>query len=193
MLSKTAEYALRVVALLATQPGRPALADQLAEKTLIPRRYLNRVLQELVAAGLLRSRPGRGGGYELTKGASDVSILDVVNAVSPLERIRQCPLGLATHTSLCPLHAELDRAYAATEKAFAGVTMAEVLASTKGIVPLCESANANSQNEKRKKTVNSDRPVKTARPVKTDKPKKAARTSSSRATAALRAIARKGS
>lgn len=139
MLSKTAEYALRAVALLATQPGRPALADQLAEKTLIPRRYLNRVLQDLVGARLLRSRPGRGGGYELTRPASEVTILDVVNAVSPLERIRQCPLGLATHTSLCPLHAELDRAYAATEQAFAGVTMAEVLASTTGIVPLCES------------------------------------------------------
>ncbi len=199
MLSKTAEYALRAVALLANQPGRPALADQLAEKTLIPRRYLNRVLQDLVAAGLLRSRPGRGGGYELTKGASDVSILEVVNAVSPLERIRQCPLGLATHTSLCPLHAELDRAYAATEKAFAGVTMAEVLASTKGIVPLCESANASSNNEKYKKNVKSGRPVKTDRPiktdspVKTDKPKKAARTASGKARAASRASARKGS
>lgn len=141
MLSKTAEYALRAVALLATQPGQPALADQLAEKTLIPRRYLNRVLQDLVAAGLLRSRPGRGGGYELTRGAGEVTILEVVNAVSPLERIRQCPLGLATHTTLCPLHAELDRAYAATERAFAGVTMAEVLASTTGIVPLCESSS----------------------------------------------------
>lgn len=193
MLSKTAEYALRAVALLANQPGRPALADQLAEKTLIPRRYLNRVLQDLVAAGLLRSRPGRGGGYELTKGASDVSILDVVNAVSPLERIRQCPLGLATHTSLCPLHAELDRAYAATEKAFAGVTMAEVLASTKGIVPLCESVNPNSNNSKNQKTVESDMPVKADMPAKTDRPKKAARTSSGKATAALRASARKGS
>lgn len=186
MLSKTAEYALRAVALLANQPGRPALADQLAEKTLIPRRYLNRVLQDLVAVGLLRSRPGRGGGFELTKAAVDVSILDVVNAVSPLERIRQCPLGLATHTSLCPLHAELDRAYAATEKAFAGVTMAEVLASTKGIVPLCESANANSKSVKIKtivkikNTPNIDRSVKAAKPV------------SSRVPAATRAPVRKG-
>jgi len=187
MLSKTAEYALRAVALLANQPGRPALADQLAEKTLIPRRYLNRVLQDLVAGGLVRSRPGRGGGYELTKPASEVSILDVVNAVSPLERIRQCPLGLATHTSLCPLHAELDRAYAATEKAFAGVTMAQVLASTQGIVPLCESANANAKNAKPQK------PVTTDRPVKSDRPPKPAPSASGKATAVLRASVRKRS
>jgi len=142
MLSKTAEYALRAVALLASQPGQPAAAETVAEKTRIPRRYLHRVLQDLVAAKLLGSRPGRGGGYELMRAAKQVTILEVVNAVSPLERIRQCPLGLKTHTTLCPLHAELDKAYAATERAFAGVTMQDVLDSTEFIVPLCESDEA---------------------------------------------------
>jgi Rrf2 family transcriptional regulator, nitric oxide-sensitive transcriptional repressor len=139
MLSKTAEYALRAVALLASQPGQPAAAELMAEKTKIPRRYLQRVLQDLVAANLLTSRPGPGGGYELTRSAKDVSILQVVNAVSPLERIRHCPLGLKTHTTLCPLHAELDKAYAATEQAFAGVTMQDVLDSTDRVIPLCEA------------------------------------------------------
>lgn len=139
MLSKTAEYALRAVALLASQPGQPAAAEIMSEKTKIPRRYLQRVLQDLVAANLLTSRPGPGGGYELTRAACDVSILQVVNAVSPLERIRNCPLGLKTHTTLCPLHAELDKAYAATEKAFAGVSMQDVLDSTESVIPLCES------------------------------------------------------
>jgi len=139
MLSKTAEYALRAVALLASQPGQPAAAELMAEKTKIPRRYLQRVLQDLVAANLLTSRPGPGGGYESTRSAKDVSILQVVNAVSPLERIRHCPLGLKTHTTLCPLHAELDKAYAATEQAFAGVTMQDVLDSTDRVIPLCEA------------------------------------------------------
>lgn len=143
MLSKTAEYALRAVALLASQPGQPAAAELMAEKTKIPRRYLQRVLQDLVAANLLTSRPGPGGGYELTRSAKDVSILQVVNAVSPLERIRHCPLGLKTHTTLCPLHAELDKAYAATEQAFAGVSMQDVLDSTDRVIPLCETEEAN--------------------------------------------------
>jgi Rrf2 family protein len=138
MLSKTAEYALRAVACLATQPGKPASADYLAEKTKTPRRYLHRVLQDLVAGDLVRSRSGPGGGYELAKEIGEVSILDVVNVVSPLERIRKCPLGLQSHTELCPLHAELDRAYAATEAAFAGVTMKELVQSTSPIVPLCD-------------------------------------------------------
>lgn len=138
MISKTAEYALRAIACLATQPGVPASADHLAEKTKVPRRYLNRVLQDLASANLVGSRPGPGGGYELILSSSEISILDVINAVSPLERIRACPLGISSHVDLCPLHAELDRAYAASEKAFRGVTIQQLLDSATSSFPLCE-------------------------------------------------------
>jgi len=138
MLSKTAEYALRAVVWLARQPGHAESADHLAEVTKVPRRYLHKVLQDLVHAGIVRSQSGPGGGYALDRSPKDVSILDVVNAVAPLERIRECPLGLSSHTSLCPLHKELDKAYAATEQAFARVTLAKLTRPTSPIVPLCE-------------------------------------------------------
>ena len=138
MLSKTAEYALRAITSLANGVGEPVSADALAAETKVPRRYLNRVLQDLAAAGLVRSKSGPRGGHEIARDASEVTILDVVNAVSPLERIESCPLGLKSHSSLCPLHAELDRVYAATEAAFAGVTIQQLLESTSPIVPLRE-------------------------------------------------------
>lgn len=140
MLSKTAEYALRAVAFLAGRPAQPASADLLAEKTKVPRRYLQRVLQDLVVAGVVHSRPGPGGGYELAVAPDQLTIFDIVQAVSPLERIHQCPLGLKTHTELCPLHAELDRAYAATEEAFKAVTIKQLVTSTSPVVPLCDIA-----------------------------------------------------
>src|SRR5690606_26602541 len=121
MISKTAEYALRAVTCLAANTGSSASADVLAEKTKVPRRYLTRVLQDLGAKGLITSRSGPGGGYVLAHPTDDVTILDVINAVAPLQRITSCPLGLKSHTSLCPLHAELDRAFAVTEAAFAAV------------------------------------------------------------------------
>lgn len=138
MISKTAEYALRAITILAGQPESPASADSLAKKTKVPRRYLTRVMQDLAAAGLVNSRSGPGGGYVLAKAIDELTILDVISAVAPLERITSCPLGLASHTSLCPLHAELDRAYAATEAAFSAVTIKQLLESTNPIVPLCE-------------------------------------------------------
>jgi Rrf2 family protein len=138
MLSKTAEYALRVAVCLAQSPDQPASADELAEVTKIPRRYLHKVVQDLARRGLVRSQPGPGGGYSILRTPKQITILDVVNAVAPLERIRRCPLGLTSHTRLCPLHRELDKVYAETEKAFARVTLDELLRSTSPIVPLCE-------------------------------------------------------
>ncbi|MCA8991905.1 MAG: Rrf2 family transcriptional regulator [Planctomycetaceae bacterium] len=138
MLSKTAEYALRVVACLSREEQQAERADALAEKTKVPRRYLNKVLKDLVDAELVTSRAGRTGGYSLSHSPDDITILDVVNAVSPLERIRHCPLGLRSHTRLCPLHQELDKVYAAAEEAFANVTLGQILRSKDRIVPLCE-------------------------------------------------------
>lgn len=138
MLSQTAEYALRAVACMAAREGAAVPADKVAEETKVPRRYLARVLQDLVAHGLVVSRPGPGGGYELAMSPAKITILDVINIVDPIQRINRCPLGLRSHHKLCPLHAELDKAYAKTEAAFAKVTIRQLLNSTNSVVPLCE-------------------------------------------------------
>ena len=138
MLPKTAEYALRATVWLARTPDQPISADHLAEAIQVPRRYLHKVLQDLGKAGLVRSQSGPGGGYRLDRDPQKITILDVVNAVGPIERIRSCPLGLQSHTSLCPLHRELDKAYATVQEAFARVTVAEVVNRPSSIPPLCE-------------------------------------------------------
>jgi Rrf2 family protein len=138
MLPKTAEYALRTIVWLARNPGQAESADRLADGTKVPRRYLHKVLQCLVRARLVRSQSGPGGGYALARSPEVITILDVVNGVAPLGRIRQCPLGLKTHTRLCPLHSELDRIFADTEEALARVVIAQLLRSTSPIIPLCE-------------------------------------------------------
>ena len=138
MLSKTAEYALRAAVWLARAPAQTQSADDLAEVTQVPRRYLHKVLQDLVRGGLVRSQSGPGGGYALARPADKMTILDVVNAVAPIERIRHCPLGLPSHTRLCPLHKSLDQVYAATEAALANVTLAQLVGSSPRSVPLCE-------------------------------------------------------
>jgi Rrf2 family protein len=138
MIPKTAEYALRAVVVLARDPERAYTAEQIAQATRVPRRYVHKVLQALVRGGLVRSQPGPGGGYALVRPSESLSILDIVNVVEPIPRIRGCPLGLKSHTSLCPLHRELDEACAATERAFARVTIAQILDQPAGVPPLCE-------------------------------------------------------
>lgn len=139
MFSQTVEYALRAVVYLAGKPGEPSTTEEVAEATKVPAAYLAKILQGLVRAGVVRSQRGVGGGVMLARPAAEVTILEVVNAVEPIKRIRTCPLGLASHgVNLCPLHRRLDAALAMVEEAFGGTTLAEVLNEPSDSVPLCD-------------------------------------------------------
>ena len=139
MFSQTVEYALRAVCYLASQSPRACTTQEVAGRTKVPRAYLSKVLQSLGRAGLVHSQRGLGGGMTLAKEPQDLTILEVVNAVEPIQRIKTCPLGLAGHgIRLCPLHRRLDNALAMVEKAFAGTTLAEVLSEPTASRPLCE-------------------------------------------------------
>ena len=139
MFSQTVEYALRAVVHLASEAPGPRTTDQIAVATRVPKAYLSKVLQGLSRGGIVHSQRGSGGGMTLVKAPGDLTILEVVNAVEPLGRIRECPLGLATHgVRLCPLHRRMDNALATVEAAFAETTLAEILAEPTKSPPLCE-------------------------------------------------------
>ena len=151
MLSQTVEYALRAVVHLASEAPEGRTTDQIAEATRVPRAYLSKVLQNLRRAGIVRSQRGLGGGMTLTKSPEALTILEVVNAVEPIQRIRTCPLGLAAHgVRLCPLHRRLDNALAMVEEAFASSTLAEVLAEPTRSKPLCPFPNVRLVGERQK-------------------------------------------
>lgn len=139
MLSQTVEYALRAVVHLASEAPDSRTTGQLSEATQVPTAYLSKVLQALVKEGVVRSQRGAGGGVSLAVAPEELTILDVVNAVDPLQRIETCPLKLSSHgVRLCPLHRRLDDALATVEAAFGGTTVAEVLADPNKSRPLCD-------------------------------------------------------
>src|SRR5579871_1765149 len=138
MLSQTVEYALRAVVHLAAESPALRTTDQVAKATRVPKAYLSKVLQSLTRAQIVESHRGLGGGMTLAKKPSELTILQVVNAVDPIARIRTCPLGLSAHgVRLCPLHRRLDNAMASVEQAFAATTLAEILAEPTRSPPLC--------------------------------------------------------
>lgn len=139
MFSQTVEYALRAVIHLADRAPHAQTTAQIAEVTKVPQAYLSKVLQGLRQAGLVHAQRGIGGGITLTRSPDELTILDVVNAVEPIQRIRTCPLNLSGHgKNLCPLHSRMDRALAEVESAFRATTLAEVLADPSRSRPLCE-------------------------------------------------------
>jgi len=140
MISQTAEYALRAMVYLAMNDSEPQTTEQIAETTKVPAGYLSKVLQSLRRAGLVVSQRGLGGGFVLAKPPDKTSILEVVNAVDPIQRIRSCPLDLETHgTVLCALHKRLDDAMSEVERAFARSTLEEILERPTKSIPLVET------------------------------------------------------
>lgn len=139
MLSRTAEYALRAVVWLAGNHGVAATTIQIARATRVPPDYLSKVMQLLVRAGLVEARRGKNGGFTLLRPPSQVSVLEVVNAVDPVRRIEHCPLGIPAHAHrLCALHRRLDEAARLVEAALASASIAEMVDEGAPAQPLCE-------------------------------------------------------
>ncbi len=135
MITQTAEYALRAVVYLADQT-EPRTNTLIANATLVPVGYLAKVMQSLSKAGLVNAQRGLHGGFVLAVPPDKLSVLQVVNAVEPIRRFKECPLGLhGIH--LCPLHRKLDDAAKAIEETFGDSTIADMVNAPKNRKPLC--------------------------------------------------------
>ncbi|HRX78194.1 MAG: Rrf2 family transcriptional regulator [Planctomycetaceae bacterium] len=138
MISQTAEYALRAVVYLADHGGDPKTNVQIAEATQVPTGYLAKVMQGLSRARVVNSQRGLNGGFTLKESPDELTVLAVINAIDPIRRIHECPLGLPSHgTTLCPLHQRIDNAAALVEEAFGDTTISELLDVPKSRKPLC--------------------------------------------------------
>ena len=79
----------------------------------------------------MRSQRGLGGGVQFAGDPAQITVLAVINAVDPLERIHTCPLGLKAHgTNLCPLHCGMNDMAAQMETTFAQTKLADLLHTT---------------------------------------------------------------
>ena len=107
-LTKRADYAIRAVLALARTPGteRRSVRDVAAQQR-IPVRFLPQVMGDLVRAGLVEATVGRSGGYRLAKPPTEISLLDVVEAVEGDSRRRVCVLrgGPCALDGVCDVHA----------------------------------------------------------------------------------------
>jgi Rrf2 family transcriptional regulator, nitric oxide-sensitive transcriptional repressor len=129
LISQTTEYALRAIVDLAYHRGKSRTTQQIAEATRVPAGYLAKVLKDLARFGLVRAQRGLHGGFTLEGDPRVMTVYDVLAAVDPPQRIRECPLKLKAHKlKLCPLHQALDDAMAMVETAFRKTSIADVTA-----------------------------------------------------------------
>jgi Rrf2 family protein len=107
MISRASEYAIRSLTYLSMQqPGTYHLARDMAQRLGIPAPFLAKILQPLVARGLVESQRGRSGGFRLAQESAEITLFQVVDAQEHLGKVRQCMLGQAecSDERACPLH-----------------------------------------------------------------------------------------
>lgn len=90
-ISRKVEYGTRSMLFLASLPeGMTTTFREIAKKMDIPQDFLAKILKTLVGAGLVRSTRGSHGGYSLAQPASQISFLDVIEAVEGKVSVNLC-------------------------------------------------------------------------------------------------------
>jgi Rrf2 family transcriptional regulator, cysteine metabolism repressor len=132
--SVKSDYACRAVEALALHypNAQPLRIEEIAERESIPANYLVQILIELKSKGLIQSRRGKAGGYNLAKSPREITVGDVLRAVQG--DILEMPLLVE---SRCP--DEIKRAWRRIKVA------AEEAADEISFETICAEANSKPQ------------------------------------------------
>lgn len=105
-LSKTSEYALRILIFMAKEPSLLYTAKQLVKELNVSDKYLRRLMTDLSKSGFIRSVQGRDGGYTFTKSIDDIFLYDIIDSVEGMDKLNGCLLGFekCSCTNPCAMH-----------------------------------------------------------------------------------------
>jgi Rrf2 family protein len=130
-ISAKGEYAIKAVLDLALHESTGVVSIQeIATRQAIPQRYLEQVLLQLKRAGVLSSRRGAAGGYQIGRPPQEITVGEVLRAVegkeAPLGALRANGRGTDGHAyELAELWEEIANAVA---RVVDGLTFADLAA-----------------------------------------------------------------
>jgi Rrf2 family protein len=95
------DYALRAAIYLATQGSQNGCSStgEIAENQMIPKKFLEKIIQDLMHNGLVKSKRGPDGGYSLARSPREISFQNVIEAVAGPIALNVC----TDSTSSCDL------------------------------------------------------------------------------------------
>lgn len=135
-LSEGIEWGIHICAILSALPeGASLSAKDLAEYYDLPAPYLAKILQQLSAADLLRTKRGKRGGYSLSRSAEKINLLQIVEAVegkgtffrcSEIRRRGPCAGPSSDYSAPCSIAAAMWRADHAWSRELAQTSLTQV-------------------------------------------------------------------
>ncbi len=152
LFSTKAEYGVRLMVELGRHAGgepveeaKPVALATMAESESLPLSYLEHLVAKLRHAGLVSSVRGAHGGYRLARPASEIAMLEVVEAlegpITPMECFETDREGrvLCSHESdgdrACATKLLWTRVQGGINKALTGTTLAELVEFADGHAP----------------------------------------------------------
>lgn len=106
-ITRQADYAVRAMLFLARlEPTQRAATSQIAEVQKIPPSFLAKIISQLSIAGLIHTSRGAHGGVLLSRPASEISLLEVVEAIDGPISLNECTLSpdICEFSDDCPMH-----------------------------------------------------------------------------------------
>ncbi|OAG28101.1 RrF2 family transcriptional regulator [Thermodesulfatator autotrophicus] len=80
-ISRATDYGVRLVVYLAEKPEQIVPRSEVAREMEIPSEFLAKIAQNLAKAGIIEIKQGRSGGYLLRRDPSELTLLEVVEAL----------------------------------------------------------------------------------------------------------------
>jgi Rrf2 family protein len=94
-ITRQADYAIRAMLYLSSLKDKDrAATSQIAETKRIPSSFLAKIISQLSIAGLITTSRGARGGVKLARNASEISILDIVEAIDGPVTLNDCTLNI---------------------------------------------------------------------------------------------------
>jgi Rrf2 family protein len=128
-ITREADYAIRIMLEVAAAPAAcHATSADVARRRLVPRPFVRKIVSRLVSAGLLCSSRGNHGGLSLARPSTELTLLDILDAVEPIA-INQCvlrPEACALRRT-CPVHEVCQLARAQMVALFGSVHLDELV------------------------------------------------------------------
>ncbi len=102
-ISMRAEYAVRAVLYLSSrEAGGVSLVSEISEAQDIPKTYLAKIMQDLVKAGIAKSMRGAGGGFEIARDPSLITVREIIEIIEGPVSLNLCVKGECSREVLCP-------------------------------------------------------------------------------------------
>ena len=129
-LTKECDYAIRVVRELADLEMRPV--KTICDHEHIPPPFAYKILKKLDRAGIVVSRRGATGGYQLAKTPESISLFDIVSAIDNHLFLNACLqdghiCSRNEDGDSCNVHKELTKLQEVVVNALLGKNMSEVV------------------------------------------------------------------